>query len=667
MSDLYSQLKSKLQTWAPTLLNENETRIEWQIPSEPEHGILTTNIAFILAKSLRQNPNQIAQSLKLELDHFINANQLQIESIQVGPYLNLKLKTEFYTKIVQENILVQNQQNSLQKEAKTVLLDYVGANVAKRLHAGHMRNLNLGESLRRILSLKYDKIITDNHWGDWGVQFGVLLWGWKQIIIQNKFNLEIPEISLESYDQDPVGTLQQIYVWANAQESSVENWKELVRAEFISLSDKDAQNTELWLDFVKASKADIKADLELFKVKLHDIEQGESFYEPDMSRLTDFMNQNQLWQIENQARFFDFENLVEDWIDLKDQSKKEIAKFGRAYLISSSGYTSYCYRDVAARWQWARDYQANLMISVVDKTQKHNFDQAFSIIQYLASLNSFADLNHDLRQNKTFSNGINTQADPNFAISIDTQKTLAILQDSDSLVHVGYGFLSLPEGKMSTRKGNVLLIKDLVNEVQTAAKANLSQKNPEINFENLETRSKIIAIAALKWFDLNRDSWADIVLDVPQILQFEGNTGVYQLYTYARLRSILKKIKAEKLKIKNEQNQSKTPSETLQFLELNQKLDNTQDLFNEAEKLMIQQIYTFPETLERAAQNYKPHFICNHLYTLCDKINSWYNSTSIMKELDPHRQTLLLELVSQITEHLSFVLDLLGIEVLEEI
>jgi len=695
MTEIYLDIKDKLEKWQPAIVFENNQKVDWQLPTELEHGLFTTNIAFLLAKSLRQNPNQIAQDLKADLGDFLTSNSLPLESVQVGPYLNLKLKNEFFTQLIQDQTLSSPTQNTLKQIEKTVLLDYVGANVAKRLHVGHMRNLNLGEALRRLLKLKYSTVVTDNHWGDWGVQFGIIIWGWKQIILNNDFNLEIPQINIEDYENSPVETLQAIYVWGNTQEKLVENWKDLVRDEFLKLEKGDSQNRDLWEKFVNVSKAELKADLDLFKVPMHDLEQGESFYEPDMASLTEYMDQNNIWSQEDVARYFDFDKLSESWTELDEIQRKEISKFGRAYLISSNGYTSYCYRDTAARWQWARDYQADLMISIVDKTQKHNFDQAFSIICYLASRDDFKVLNQG------FEGKINELADPRFRKPMNTKATISRLK-FENLVHVGYGFLSLPEGKMSTRKGTVIILKDLVNQVQEAAKENLKSKNSEISEDDLKTRSKTIAIAALKWFDLNRDSWADIILDIPQILQFEGNTGVYQLYTYARLRRVREKgeieakakkeipkqsqddtslVQSSKSKVQSEEEGKIGGELNMSFRENREILEefsgqispvgrndtSFNDLFTQAEKLIIQQMYTLPETLDKAVLSYKPHLICNHLYSLCDKINSWYNSTPILKEENEDRKAALLLLVEQMTDHIKFALDLLAIEVLEEI
>jgi arginyl-tRNA synthetase len=155
MSGIYLDLKQKLEQWQPAIVSSNDQSVEWQLPTELEHGLFTTNIAFLLAKSLRQNPNQIATDLQIDLNQFLDANQLPLESDQVGPYLNLKLKNNFFAELIKSETLTSPAQKALNKVGKTVLLDYVSPNVAKPLHAGHIRNANLGESLRRLFTLKY--------------------------------------------------------------------------------------------------------------------------------------------------------------------------------------------------------------------------------------------------------------------------------------------------------------------------------------------------------------------------------------------------------------------------------------------------------------------------------------------------------------------------------
>lgn len=527
---------------------------------------------------------------------------------------------------------------NLKQQQDKVILDFVGANVAKKLHAGHMRNLNIGESLRRILKLKYPNLITDNHWGDWGVNMGILLWGWKETG------------NFDNYQQNPIEELTRVYVWANEQEKIVPNWDLLVREEFLKLEQKDVDNYKLWQEFIIKTKQDLEQDLELMKVTPLDLDQGESFYEQDMQKLTAFLEKYNLWQKDGRARFFDFENLSQVWTNIDNEFRNKISNLGRCYLISSNGYTSYCYRDVAARWQWARDHKAELMISITDKTQQHNFDQAFVIISYLASLPEFQVLN--------------------------TPETIARLEFKN-LVHVGYGFLTLKDGKMSTRKGNVLTLKSLFEEVCAVAIQNLQQKSSDLENVEQEFRAKKIALAALKWYDLNRSASENLVLNIPEILNFVGNTGVYQLYTFARIKNILKKCQAENSQILEIENNSLNNDFDSNFdgnskktnPENNDKINFTADfnLLNAEEKIILKKLYLTDFVLEKICQNFKPHLLCTHLYELCTLINAWYGNNSVSGETDPIRQQTLLVLCTKITIYLRESLNLLGIEVLDDL
>ena len=243
MSEIYLDLKHKLKQWQPVIVSTNDQKVEWQLPTELEHGLFTSNIAFLLAKSLRQNPNQIAQDLKVDLDDFLASSSLPLESVQVGPYLNLKLKDDFFAELINSKTLTSSAQNALKKEEKTVLLDYVSPNVAKPLHAGHIRNANLGESLRRLLALKYAKVVTECFWGDWGVQFGILLWAWKQFLknksIQVTINGVLETVTTEDVLKSPIETMVRVYVWGNQVKEQTQNWDEIVRSEFLALEAGD--------------------------------------------------------------------------------------------------------------------------------------------------------------------------------------------------------------------------------------------------------------------------------------------------------------------------------------------------------------------------------------------------------------------------------------------
>jgi arginyl-tRNA synthetase len=631
-----SQLKEFLQNFQPSMTSES---ITWTLPTDLEHGILTTNIAFILAKELRQNPNAIAQNISDELNtwHEGMKNAYQDKTLKffakpIGAYINIIPTEVFFTELLNSPLEAKPIETSDQK----FILDYIAANVAKKLSIGNMRNSNIGDSIRRILQLKYPNLVTDNHWGDWGVNMGILIWGWK-----------VFDHSTFEDNESMIDKLTKIYVWANAQKETIEGWDNLVRQEFLKLEQKDETNYKLWLEFIQTTKQDLRLDLDLMGVPKHDIEQGESFYEADMNLLTTFMEKHSLWIAEEKARYFDFEILATKWTGITDEFRKKVSNFGRCYLISSTGYTSYCYRDVATKLQYARDLKTDLALVVTDKTQKHNFDQAFSIICYLARLAEFVtEFGQEVADRIVWNN----------------------------MRHLGYGFLKLESGKMSARKGNVILLRDLVKDVTAEAKKIILEKTPDSDLNTIDSKSQKIALAAIKWNDLKQSFEQDITFDIKQVLNFVGNTGVYQLYTYARLNSVLKKLNNEKLKVKSEKSETEnspfskrggSEADGVLSQNTNQNVDIKSTLqMNPLEQSILKQIWTLPEVLESICGNYQVHLLTNHLYELSNLVNKWYNDVPILKD---HRQEFMQIFITKIMKHLEFSLDLLGIEVVEEI
>jgi arginyl-tRNA synthetase len=679
-----TQLKELLAQFQSNITDQ---KIIWTLPTDLEHGILTTNIAFTLAKELRQNPNTIAQNISDELNKWLFKNvnekaeegnsplegwQSQTDGVDkndttqsyfinnlitskpIGAYINITPTEYFYTQLLNEKL---NSHELVIASDQKFILDYIAANVAKKLSIGNMRNCNIGDSIRRILQLKYPNLITDNHWGDWGVNMGILIWGWK-----------VFDHSTFEPNETIIDKLTRIYVWANAQKEYVEGWDNLVRQEFLKLEQKDETNYKLWLDFIQTTKQDLRLDLDLMGVPKHDIEQGESFYEADMNLLTSFMEKHKLWIAEDKARYFDFEALSQNWIGISDEFRKKVSNFGRCYLISSTGYTSYCYRDVATKLQYARDLKADLALVVTDKTQKHNFDQAFGIICYLASLSEFkTEFGQEVANRIVWNN----------------------------MKHLGYGFLKLDSGKMSARKGNVILLRDLVKDVETEAKKIILEKTPNSDLKTIENKAKKIALAAIKWNDLKQSHEQDITFDVNQVLNFVGNTGVYQLYTYARLNSVLKKLNNGKLKAESEKSElGKLPLAKGLAAQADwgykgnaNRFDNVVDTingknqknghmgvsatvlnqittFHSLEQSILKQMWTLPEVLESICENYQIHLLTSHLYELSNLVNKWYNDVPILKD---KRSDFMSVFMTKVMKHLEFSLELLGIEIVEEI
>ena len=205
--------------------------------------------------------------------------------------------------------------------------------------------------------------------------------------------------------------------------------------------------------------------------------------------------------------------------------------------------------------------------------------------------------------------------------------------------------MKLPEGKMSTRKGNFVTATDILEQIQDQAKLNLQERYPDLETADLDNRSLKLSLAAIKWTILSKDIIKDTVLNIPQILTFEGNTGVYQLYTFARLNSILRKNECD----------------------LNSSLNLDLSLLNIEEKTILNYAYQLPIILEDIAQNYKPHLLSGYLFNLSTMINKWYGIVSVSNETDLKRKETLLFFCQHLAILIQKTLALMGIETLDNL
>lgn len=593
MEMTYLALKSQLES-IDVPLEGKQVRCTWEAPNEYGRGVMTSTTAFALAKQVRRNPVEVAEELATELHRRVQ--ELGVRVAATGPYINVSLGEGALADVLEAGTI------ALPQDQRKVMFEYIGANVAKNLHAGHMRNLNIGDALRRLLTVRYPNLVTDNHWGDWGIQFGIVIWAYKQ------------NVDVRAYEQDPLAELQRLYVWGNAQKDTVENWEMLVRDEFKKLEAGEDENRRLWQEFLEVTRQEILTTLSLFKVPPTDLEQGESFYEPHMKELSEFCDRHGLWKSEGEARYIDFEEMAQSWEGISENRQAFVSKLGRCYLISSQGYTSYAFRDVAARFQWARDHEIDMAVTVTDDRQQHNFHQAFAIISYIASQPAFVD-----------------------AFGREVAQRLAL----DRLVHVPYGRMQLESGDMSSRKGNVVALRDLYGQIETAVVEELKQRDlldkaKDTSFLNTVT------LAALKWHDLRSDPLTTVTLRPEEIVNFEGDTGVYQLYSYARLKSIRSK------------NASIVPNVY-------------PDKLNDTERQLIEYIFTYQHVLLNAIEEFRPSILVNFIRTITQRINSWYGEYSLKDETDAQRQQAMCAFIVFVMELLEQHLKLLGIETVAEL
>ncbi len=220
-------------------------------------------------------------------------------------------------------------------------------------------------------------------------------------------------------------------------------------------------------------------------------------------------------------------------------------------------------------------------------------------------------------------------------------KVLSLLNFSTrNLYHLSYGMVYLPEGKMKSREGNVVDADDIIDQLLLLSKEVLEEKHPGLTSKELNTRSRLISMAALRFFILKFNPQQDFTYYPEQSLSFEGDTGPYILYTYARIQSILKKARFPKKAYYSY-------------------------LTEQSEKQLITQLAQYPGILQQASEKYKTSMLCNYLIDLCKTFNSLYHELPILsstKEIQAAR----LHLLKSTSIVISSALSILGIETLNE-
>lgn len=574
ISHLLSSALSKLK------LTSQLDSLDISIPSNPEFGDYSSNVALTLAKKLKTKPKEVANKIIEEIN-LIDLEK-KLEAVQEkGGFINFKLSQSY---------LLQNLQNILEQGdlygcsvvggGKTVLVEYFANNVAKPPHVGHLRSAVIGDCLLRILKSQGYKAVSDTHIGDWGTQFGILLYAFKTI--GNRQQVE----------KDPINELNNLYVKMNQKIEKNPSLHEKGKEEFFKLEKGDTENRELWQWFVRVSLEDFDRYRKLLDVLPFDHNLGESFYEDKMPEIIEDLKKHNLL-IESEGAQI---------VNLEDR------KLGIAVLVKSDGATTYLLRDLATVKYRVRQLKLFKALYVVDDRQSHHFDQVFEI-----SLQS------------------------------------GYIHDKESFKHLPFGFMSLPEGAISTRKGTTISLQNLIDEAQKRALGIINQKNSEL--ANKEAVARQVGLAAIKYFDLSHNRKTEIVFTWDKALSFEGNTGPYLQYTHARIHGILRK--ANKLISQSANQRGVIPSAS-------------EGSLNPNESAVLRKLVQFPEVVEQVTKDYYPNNLCNYLFELSQSFNAFYQEVPVLQEADDKKRSFRLQLITATAQVISNGLYLLGIEAPEE-
>ena len=387
-------------------------------------------------------------------------------------------------------------------------------------------------------------------------------------------------------EKNPIEELNKLYVKINAEAESDESVREAGKAEFVKLEEGDGENRELWKKFKEYSWKEFEIVYKDLGIRRADHDWPESFFEDKMPAVLEQLKQKGLLKESQGAQVVDLEPY----------------RLGTALLVKSDGGTTYLLRDLATLI-YRKQQGFEKQYYVVDVRQAHTLKQTFKIIELLGAI------------------------------------------EPGDAIHVSYGFLTLPEGAMSTRKGTVVGAKEFIEQIQARALEIIQEKNADL--KNKEEVARHVASGAIKYFDLSHNIKSDIVFDPKKAISFEGNTGPYLQYTYARIHGILRK--------------SQIPSTKSQINPNDQNLK-----FQTQELLVLRKLYQFPEIVEQAVGDLQPNAIANYLFELSQTFNAFYQEIPVLKEENEQIKDFRLKLITATSQVLKNGLWLLGIEAPEE-
>jgi len=435
---------------------------------------------FKAAKALGQNPAQVARDLagKIVLDG--------AGILAAGPYLNLKLEPARRARILLEALLGSRPYGSVDPHGETVIVEYSSPNIAKLFTIGHLRSTMIGHAQAQVNRFLGCDVIRLNHLGDWGTQFGTLLAAYKLWAEAENPDLEqdfpwaeeIPEKM-----RNPLYRLFQLYVRFHAAEEEDPALRDDARSWFRRLEEGDPEARRLWSWFREISLKAFDRIYTRLGVAFDHLEMGEAFYQDQLaSTLQRLEDAGILVEGQGGARIVDLE---------------DVGIATPCLVQKGDGSSIYATRDLAAALYRQATFDFDRCIYVVGADQILHFQQIFAVMNKL---------------------------DPWFR---------------GRMIHTPFGMVNLPEGKMSTRKGNVIFLEDVLDEAVIRVTAIIDEKNPDL--PRKAEVAEMLGLGAVVFFNALNDRVKPITFTWDRVIALDGDTGPYVQYAHARILSVLRK------------------------------------------------------------------------------------------------------------------------------
>jgi arginyl-tRNA synthetase len=450
-----------------------------RVSSDAKFGDYQVNGVMAAAKQTKTNPRQLAEQV---------VAALQIEDICEKPeiagpgFINLRLKDEFLSSRLLE-MNADKKRLGIEKIdiPKTVVVDYSGPNIAKQMHVGHLRSTIIGDCISRLFEFEGHTVIRQNHIGDWGTQFGMLI-----ALLKEQY----PEV-IEKPDSVQIADLEGFYQTAKAKSDEDKCFAKTARDEVLKLHNHSPETMAVWQQIVDESRKHYQPIYEQLSITLTvKDERGESFYADKLSDIVAKLKQAGL-AIESDGAMCVFPE------GFKNKEGEPLP-----FIIQKSdGAFLYATTDLAALRFRINDLHANKVIYVTDARQALHFQMLFAVAKMAGWTNELVELEH-----------------------------------------VTFGTMLGEDNKpFKTRSGGTVKLKDLLDEAVQRATAVVEAKNPDLPAAQKADIAKAVGIGAVKYADYSNNRNSDFIFSFDKMLAMEGNTAPYMQYAYARIQSIVAK------------------------------------------------------------------------------------------------------------------------------
>ena len=585
ITSIKSEILAALKAGCQNVFGQNPEPLRLGYPPKVEFGDFAVE-CFPLAKQFRQNPAKIAQALAAEIQPSESIQQV----IAVGPYLNFKINNRVLFGEVCAEIAQQGEcfgHTDVGQEQR-VMLEYLSPNTNKPLHLGHIRNGVLGMGVSNLLEATGHTVIKANLVNDRGVHICKTMLAWLRWA-----NGVTPE-STDTKGDHFVGNW---YVRYAQEEERDSNLEQEIQQMLLRWEAGDTETLRLW----KMMNEWVYEGFSQTYQKLG-LEFDVFYYESDTYQLGKDIIQVGVEKgifVEAEGGAIIANLPVDEFGTEKDGRLKKVT------VLRADGTSVYITQDLGTAQMKFDQHHLDRSICVVGSEQNYHFQCLFKLLEMLR------------------------------------------FDWASECYHLSYGMVNLPEGKMKSREGTVVDADELIEEMCELAAGEIQQRATEgmLSAEEVQKRALTIGLAAIKFYLLRARPELTINFDPKESISFDGFTGPYCQYAYARCASILRNAK-------NREISSVEPDFSL--------------LKNEEELQVIRALIQFPEIVAEATRDLTPARVCNHVFAVAQAINQFYHQHSVLAADSPALIQARLALVNASAITIKNALSLLGIETLEE-